>query len=102
MADLEQAVLLLKNKLNYKNLLVTLGENGAVGYDHTELYYEPAEKLDIVDVCGAGDAVVAIATLCLVSGLTLKETLYWVNRSGAEVCKYPGVVAVDRNALVNT
>jgi rfaE bifunctional protein kinase chain/domain len=97
--DLEIASDELFKKLEYKNLLITLGEHGIFAHDGVDSYHESAEKIDIVDVCGAGDAVVAMATLCLVSGLSLKETMTWSNKTGAEVCRHPGVVAIERKAL---
>lgn len=45
----------------YKNevVVITLGENGALAYDGTRIYKEPAFKTDIVDRIGRGDAFTA-------------------------------------------
>lgn len=59
----------------------------------------PAKTLDIVDVCGAGDAVISLATLCLISGLSLEDTAHWSNRAGAYVCQHLGVISVDKDQL---
>lgn len=99
LTDLHRAAKALYEQLEYKNLMITLGEHGIFGMQKGEYFHEEAQKLDIVDVCGAGDAVISTATLCLMAGMSLKEAMHLSNLAGAEVCRHPGVVAVNRKAL---
>jgi rfaE bifunctional protein kinase chain/domain len=99
LTDLVEAGKALRELLDYGRLMITLGKHGIFAMEGDDHFLEPARKLDIVDVCGAGDAVISIATLCLSAGLSLPDTLYWSNRAGAEVCRHPGVVAVGRKDL---
>jgi rfaE bifunctional protein kinase chain/domain len=98
-SDMNSAAQLLIQKLNYKNLLVTLGDKGIFINNSSMNEIVPAKTLDIVDVCGAGDAVISLATLCLISGLSLEDTAHWSNRAGAYVCQHLGVISVDKDQL---
>jgi len=59
----------------------------------------PAEEIHIADVSGAGDTVISIATLCLVSGIDMKSAAQISNLAGASVCERVGVVPVDATDL---
>lgn len=100
LTDLKEASERLRKIMGYTNLMITLGENGVFFDNGTIQDILPAAELEIVDVCGAGDAVISIATLCLIAGMDLQEVVYWSNKAGAEVCRHTGVVAVSRDALV--
>lgn len=77
----------LQEKIRFKNLLVTLGAKGNFGYgadgSHVELQ---TPNVPDADVCGAGDAVIAAATLGLVCGFTLPEIAELANRAGYIAC----------------
>ena len=60
----------------------------------------PAVKRDITDVSGAGDTVIAVAALCLISGLTPSEIAAVSNLAGGQVCEKAGVVPVDSRKLL--
>lgn len=98
-ADLEKAGRMIQQKTACRNVMITLGDQGMFAMEGDKIYHQSAEHLDIVDVCGAGDAVISTATLCLIADLSLEDILFWSNKAGAEVCRYPGVVAVSRHSL---
>jgi bifunctional ADP-heptose synthase (sugar kinase/adenylyltransferase) len=50
-------------------------------------------------VSGAGDTVIAVATLCLVAGLANEHIADIANLSGGLVCEVSGVVPIDADLL---
>lgn len=91
--------LILKN--NSKNILVTLAENGAIAVNSSGSYYEKAHKRNVIDVSGAGDTVIAVASLLLALNAPLNEILYYSNLAGGLVIEERGVQALDILKLAN-
>lgn len=95
---LEAACKLLNEELGHEMSLVTLSEKGIYYYDHKAGVgglVSPVPR-DIVDVCGAGDTVISVATLALASGVTLDAIAFLANLAGGLVCERPGVVAISK------
>jgi bifunctional ADP-heptose synthase (sugar kinase/adenylyltransferase) len=59
-----------------------------------------AHVREITDVSGAGDTVIAVATLCLIANLEPEQIAAIANLAGGMVCEHSGVVSVDSNALL--
>jgi rfaE bifunctional protein kinase chain/domain len=95
----EAAVIALEKSLNNRITLVTLSEHGVFIKAGKELNYIPAHIRNISDVSGAGDTVIAVATLCLVAGLSASELADIANLSGGLVCERSGVVPIDKQQL---
>ncbi len=87
----------LHKKLNNKISFVTLSEHGVYINDQKSQHYIPAHVRNISDVSGAGDTVIATATLCMISECTLKQTAEISNLAGGMVCEKPGVISIDSN-----
>jgi bifunctional ADP-heptose synthase (sugar kinase/adenylyltransferase) len=49
---------------------------------------------NITDVSGAGDTVISVATLCLVSGCDIRTIAEISNLAGGLVCEKLGVVTI--------
>jgi rfaE bifunctional protein kinase chain/domain len=95
----EKGIELLEEKLQNKISFVTLSENGVFIKTQTEKYYVPAHMRSISDVSGAGDTVIAVATLCLISGASTKQIAEISNLAGGLVCEKSGVVSISKNDL---
>lgn len=95
------AVSTLKEKLNHQFTLITLSEHGVYLNANDKDYYIPAHYRNIADVSGAGDTVISVATLCLISGLEPKNTAEIANLAGGLVCEKVGVISVDKEQLLN-
>jgi rfaE bifunctional protein kinase chain/domain len=91
----------LRDKLNHELTLITLSEHGVFVENGTTWEIIPAHLREITDVSGAGDTVIAVATLCLIAGLSPTEIAAIANLSGGLVCEHSGVVTVDKVALLN-
>lgn len=59
----------------------------------------PAHIRSIADVSGAGDTVIAVATLCIAAGVKPGAIAALANLAGGLVCEEVGVVPVDRKKL---
>jgi D-beta-D-heptose 7-phosphate kinase/D-beta-D-heptose 1-phosphate adenosyltransferase len=63
----------IMDKLNPKSLLLTLGEEGMMLFADSRYYHIPTAALEVFDVTGAGDTVIAVFTLALASGASFYE-----------------------------
>ena len=68
----------LSKRLKTKNLVVTQGNSGATLYasDNNKYYHCPAFAAKIVDKIGAGDAMLALLSCSLKSGLDADLCLF--------------------------
>lgn len=96
----EQAVIDLEAELNNKISFVTLSEYGVYVKEGIQRYHISAHLRDIADVSGAGDTVIAVATACLAAGLSSERMAQVANLAGGLVCESSGVVAIDKNLLL--
>lgn len=96
-----QAVNELKKKLENEISFITLSEYGVFIQNKNEEHFVNAHYRNIADVSGAGDTVIAVATLCLVAGANLKEIAEISNIAGGLVCEKSGVVSISREELMN-
>ena len=96
----EKGIEVLEEKLQNEISFVTLSENGVFIKNKTENYYVPAHVRSISDVSGAGDTVIAVATLCLISGASTKQIAEISNLAGGLVCEKSGVVSISKNDLL--
>ena len=97
----ESAVDELESRLNNQMTFVTLSEYGVFIKDGKQKNYIPAHIRNIADVSGAGDTVIAVATLCLAIGLSPELIADVANLSGGLVCEVSGVAPIDPNQLMN-
>jgi|TARA_B110000305_G_scaffold158842_1_gene175629 rfaE bifunctional protein kinase chain/domain len=99
--NFELGVKQLRNKIPHSISLVTLSEHGVFICDENESKYILAHKREITDVSGAGDTVIAVATLCLLAKASLNDIAMISNIAGGMVCEKPGVVSITFDALKN-
>lgn len=99
---MESAVEALMAKLDCKRVFVTLGEWGSwihapeEGVSHAHI---PAIPREVVDVSGAGDTVIAVASLMLACGANAVDVASVANLAGGWVCERVGVVPITKDAL---
>jgi len=83
----------------HKLLMVTLSENGIFITNNKEWYFSPAKVRELADVSGAGDTVIAIATLALVNNLNMQDIANISNIAAGIVCEKVGVVPITKDEL---
>lgn len=84
---------------DFKYVLLTLSEDGVMISDKEDTFSDRAHKRDIADVSGAGDTVIAIASLALALGLEKDLIATLANLAGGLVCEKVGVVPIDKDLL---
>lgn len=94
-ASVRSAVQQLETELGNQATMVTLSEHGVYAHDTQGEHHLAAHQRKIVDVSGAGDTVIAVATLALAQGLPLERIAALANLAGGLVCEEVGVVPID-------
>lgn len=95
-----KAVEELETRLENKLSFITLSEHGVFIQAKGTPFFIPAHLRNITDVSGAGDTVIAVATLCLVAGASPAEIAAISNIAGGLVCEHPGVVSIEKDKLL--
>ena len=96
---IEQSLVNLRNELNAEGVILTRSEHGVTSFDGENFSTHSAHKREIVDVSGAGDTVIAVATLALASNWNLSDIAEIANLAGGLVCEKVGVVPIDKELL---
>ncbi|MCB0769433.1 MAG: D-glycero-beta-D-manno-heptose-7-phosphate kinase, partial [Flavobacteriales bacterium] len=95
LGSVRSAVERLGSELGNKATMVTMSEHGVYIHDSSGEHIYPAHRRKIADVSGAGDTVIAVATLALAQGLPIQHIAALANLAGGLVCEEVGVVPVD-------
>jgi bifunctional ADP-heptose synthase (sugar kinase/adenylyltransferase) len=93
--SLDKAAAEVNATLNARVTAVTLSEHGIFLSDRQQSGCYPTEVRTVVDVCGAGDAVISVITLAYLMGANLDQTAVLANTAGGVVCGEVGVCPVD-------
>lgn len=96
--DIELACKMLGEKIRTRYIVLTRGEKGISVFNET-LTHLPSVALEVADVSGAGDTVIAVLTLGLASGLDIVDAARVANFAAGLVCAEVGAVSVDRDKL---
>lgn len=93
--SVRHAVHALEAALGNTITMVTMSEHGAYVHSASEEHLLPAHHRKIADVSGAGDTVIAVATLALAQQLPIEQMTALANLAGGLVCEEVGVVPID-------
>jgi rfaE bifunctional protein kinase chain/domain len=97
--SLNSAVDELQKKQNLDTALITLSELGVYVSGRNKQLMLPAHIRNIADVSGAGDTVIAVATMALAMGLDPELMANLANLAGGLVCESLGAVPIDKQQL---
>jgi D-glycero-beta-D-manno-heptose-7-phosphate kinase len=100
--DLARAALFLKRKLGAAQLVITRGRDGLTLWNREGVSLEAWGGEEAVDVTGAGDAVVATATLALAAGASPLHAAALANVAGSVAVSRRGAVAVSSAELLRS
>jgi rfaE bifunctional protein kinase chain/domain len=89
-----------RKQLDAKAFLLTLSEKGVYIQTENESTHYPAFKRNIVDVSGAGDAVIATAALALAKNINFNAIAQLANLAGGLSCESVGVNPLDKDMLL--
>ncbi len=90
----------LKSELSHKISLITLSERGIFYEDGSGSEIIPAHVRNIADVSGAGDTVIAVASLVYAATKDTALMAEVANLAGGIVCEDVGTVAIDKGKLL--
>ena len=99
LTGIETGLQQLESLLRPDSILLTLSEHGVRIRHSGQDAQHPAHPREILDVSGAGDTVIAVATVLLAAGLSYSALAAVANLAGGLVCETPGVVPIDAEAL---
>jgi D-beta-D-heptose 7-phosphate kinase/D-beta-D-heptose 1-phosphate adenosyltransferase len=101
-SELTEVAAIIRNKWNPDHLLITLGGDGmalfSLGSDPVII---PTMAMEVFDVSGAGDTVIAAFTLSLISGATPLEAAKIANHAAGAVVAKIGTVSVTAQELLD-
>jgi D-glycero-beta-D-manno-heptose-7-phosphate kinase len=91
----------LQEKSGFEMVLITLSEHGMLISRGKDYKVIPTLARDVADVSGAGDTVIAMASLCLALGMDAYDMAALANLAAGLVCERVGVVPVEKEWLLN-
>jgi rfaE bifunctional protein kinase chain/domain len=89
-SDLEEACAEARERLSCRLLLVTMADQGLCWMDEQGFGRLQTSPVEVVDVCGAGDSVIAAATCAYASGMAVLDIAAWSNLCGGLACLKSG------------
>ncbi|HEY0679068.1 MAG TPA: PfkB family carbohydrate kinase [Chitinophagaceae bacterium] len=90
----------LQNKLHHQVSFITLSEKGVFYQDNNGGAIMPAHVRNIADVSGAGDTVIAVASLVYAATKNTRLMAEVANLAGGIVCEEVGTVAINKEKLL--
>lgn len=90
----------LKARLGHRISLITLSEKGIFCQDDHSAFVLPSHMRNIADVSGAGDTVIALASLVYAVTRDTRLMAAIANIAGGLVCEEVGTAAVDKQRLL--
>jgi sulfofructose kinase len=88
--DLEQALRKMQRRYNCRLAAATLGQEGVLAFDGTQLLHTPAYRVPVVDTTGAGDIFHAGFIYALLAGWPLDRQLDFACAAAALNCTAVG------------
>lgn len=100
-AELKTIHQLLSRQLSHKITMITLSEHGIFVQEEKKAMLFPAHIRTIADVSGAGDTVIAVASMLYCVSKNVELSARISNLAGGLVCEDVGVVPLDKAKLLN-
>jgi len=98
---IKRAIKQMRNQMPHTHSLITLSEEGMLLLDEQATsHHLSAHRREIIDVSGAGDAVMAVVGLAIAGGFSPLEAAQLANKAGGLVCEEVGVVAIRPERLL--
>lgn len=91
----------LQGRLQHQISFITLSEKGVFYHNHEQARIIPSHLRNIADVSGAGDTVIAVASLIYTATRSIDLMAEVANIAGGLVCEEVGTVAIDKDKLLN-
>ncbi len=92
----------IMNRYSLQNLLVTRSDRGMTLIGKSSVHHIPTRAIEVFDVSGAGDTVVAAMATGLASGLTVPESADIANRAAGIVVGKFGTASIEIDELIRS
>jgi rfaE bifunctional protein kinase chain/domain len=99
LANMHQVHQALKAALNHTISFITLSEHGVYYAQENKEQLIPTHIRNIADVSGAGDTVIAVASLVYAYSKDMALAAEIANIAGGLVCELVGTAPIDKNVL---
>jgi len=100
--DIEDLGKIILKNLDLENLLITRGKAGMSVFDKDGVVKNiPAFALEVFDVSGAGDTVIATLALAYVAGASIYDSALFANAAAAIVVGKVGTAVVSKEEILN-
>ena len=99
LANMHQVHQALKAALNHTISFITLSEHGVFYAQENKEQLIPTHIRNIADVSGAGDTVIAVASLVYAYSKDMALAAVIANIAGGLVCELVGTAPIDKNLL---
>jgi rfaE bifunctional protein kinase chain/domain len=96
---IEEVGRFLMERLNMKQILITLGSQGMALFEGGKITKIPAKARKVYDVTGAGDTVISVLAMARASGGTWFESAVLANYAAGYVVGEIGTAVVNRELL---
>ena len=90
----------IRKRLDHSISLITLSENGIFYQQNNENKIIPSHRRNISDVSGAGDTVIAVASLVYAATKNIHLSAEISNIAGGIVCEEVGTVPINKQKLL--
>lgn len=90
----------LQNSLHHSISLITLSEKGVFYQKDNEAIIIPTHVRNIADVSGAGDTVIAVASMVYAITKDMRLAAEMANIAGGLVCEEVGTAAINKSLLL--
>ena len=108
LADQDSSISELTRELSklsgYKNLILKLGERGTITVakqNNSLSFATPSFTKNVIDAVGAGDALLAYASLCLASSKSIVSSNILGSIAAACECEMEGNIAVKKSMIID-
>ena len=88
-------------KYNIENVLITRGEKGLTYLNKKEIIHSPTKKIEVYDVSGAGDTVLAILTISIFSNMDIEDILHNANKAAGIVVGKIGTSVIKKSEMLD-
>jgi rfaE bifunctional protein kinase chain/domain len=99
LANMDQVHQALKTALHHSISFITLSEHGVYYAQENKQQLIPTHIRNIADVSGAGDTVIAVASLVYAYSKDMPLAAEIANIAGGLVCELVGTAPIDKNTL---
>jgi rfaE bifunctional protein kinase chain/domain len=90
----------LQDQAGFEMVMITLSEHGMLISRGKDYKIIATQARDVADVSGAGDTVIAMASLCLAIGMDAYDMAALANLAAGLVCERVGVVPIQKDWLM--